>query len=101
MSTTITTSIDIRQTMYGQDNTLASVEAMAGGRLRLHYNDGAEYLLDLSPLISRGGVMDKLADPDAFSLVRLASSGRAIEFSAASISRRFLRVDSESKGGPP
>jgi hypothetical protein len=49
-------------------------------RLLVHYFGGGEVLFDFKPLVERGGVFAKLADPRFFAQAAVGERGRYIEW---------------------
>src|SRR6185295_10999773 len=95
--------LDVHQIMYGQENLLVKAEPLAGRRLRLEYSDGASYVLDMQPLIAKGGVMAELDNDDVFKAVRISVHGSALEFTEdLDFCADSIRVDCEfQKAGYP
>lgn len=59
---------------------IRAVEATPGYRLAVAWEGGRPSVIDLSDMISRGGVFSALADEAAFSAVRVGEGGRVIEW---------------------
>jgi hypothetical protein len=59
---------------------ILSVEERPGYRLMLGWGGGRESIVDLSDMISRGGVFAALSDRDKFAAVRVGEKGRLIEW---------------------
>jgi len=76
----VQTTIPSIEEILALDNRIERVEALPEFILRIHYSDGAVYLLDFKPEIARGGVMSALSDPGVFERVRVTQDGEAIEF---------------------
>lgn len=56
-------------------------EMLAGHRLHLRFEDGADGILDLAPLVRRGGVFETIATaPETF---RLGPHGRSVAWTDA------------------
>jgi hypothetical protein len=54
--------------------------ARSDGGLRLRFNDGVEGVFDPAPLVVRGGVFTRLADPAYLAAARIGENGRSLEF---------------------
>ena len=63
-----------------QMHSIRDVAVHPGFRLRLNFDDGKEALVDIGPLIGRGGVFAALADPRRFAEARIGPRGRSIEW---------------------
>ena len=61
-------------------HTIVSAVAHAGFAVRLEYSDGVVIDVDFKPVIARGGVFERLSDPDVFRQVRVGERGRYIEW---------------------
>jgi hypothetical protein len=59
---------------------IRAVEARPGYRLAVAWDKGRSSIIDLSDMISRGGVFGALSDNSRFSAVRVGEGGRAIEW---------------------
>lgn len=59
---------------------ITSLTALSGSRLSLGFADGSSGTLDLAPLIARGGVFARLADPAEFAKAAIGPSGRSVEW---------------------
>jgi hypothetical protein len=59
---------------------ILSVEARPGYRLVLGWGGGRQAIVDLSDMISRGGVFAPLSDQNKFAAVRVGEKGRLIEW---------------------
>ena len=58
--------------------TIKSAEPLPEGRIRLGWSDGAETVVDLAPVLAKGGVFAFLRDPAAFNAVALGARGRTL-----------------------
>ena len=58
--------------------TIQSAEPLPAGRLRLVWGDGTESVVDLTPVLAKGGVFAFLTDPAAFNAVTLGERGRTL-----------------------
>lgn len=58
--------------------TIRCAEPLPASRVRLVWDDGGESVVDLAPLLARGGVFAHLADPAAFSAVEVGPRGRTL-----------------------
>jgi hypothetical protein len=59
---------------------ILSVEARPGYRLALGWGGGRESIVDLSDMISRGGVFSALSDKDKFAAVQVGEKGRLVQW---------------------
>lgn len=59
---------------------IRSVEARPGYRLAVSWDQGRVAVVDLSDMISRGGVFTKLSDKNKFALVRVGENSRIVEW---------------------
>ena len=59
---------------------ILSVEAKPGYRLALVWGGGRQSIVDLSDMISRGGVFAALSDKDKFAAARVGEKGRLVEW---------------------
>jgi hypothetical protein len=59
---------------------IRSVEARSGYRVVVAWDTGRPLIIDLSDMISRGGVFAALSDHSKFSAVRVGDSQRVIEW---------------------
>jgi len=66
--------------MMKHGTKLVEVAPLPGHRLKLAYNDGARFTLDITDLIESGGVYAALRDEHVFTKVSLAADGSYIEF---------------------
>jgi hypothetical protein len=57
---------------------IQSVEPLAASRIRLVWGDGARSVVDLSPVLAKGGVFAFLTDPAAFNAVAVGPRGRTL-----------------------
>jgi len=60
--------------------TIRSVQNTEAGRLRLTFSDGTTGVIDLNPMIKRGGVFATLKDPAEFSRYSVGEHGRTIQW---------------------
>jgi hypothetical protein len=77
---------------------ITSAEAVIHGVLKIRWDDGYSGVVDLRPVIARGGVFAYLQDPERFRTVEVAEfghalvwtteTGDAIDFGADSLRRR-------------
>lgn len=58
--------------------TIQVAEPSPESRIRLVWDDGAESVVDLRPLLATGGVFAFLTDPVAFSAVAIGERGRML-----------------------
>ena len=61
-------------------HVIQNVVPMARSTLALTYAGGESVLVDLGPLIRKGGVFSTLADPEFFARVRVGQGGRYLEW---------------------
>lgn len=59
---------------------IRAVQAGAGFRLRITYDDGQTITVDFSPVIRQGGVFAPLADPAFFACAAVDPRGRAVSW---------------------
>ena len=59
-------------------NKIEQFKLLPENRLALRYDDGAEFIVDMNPVISRGGVFARLKQPEYFALARLGPRGRSL-----------------------
>ncbi len=59
---------------------IKAVEARQGYRLSVVWDTGRQAVIDISDMISRGGVFAALSDKATFSAVRVGGGGRTIEW---------------------
>ncbi|MDQ2801907.1 MAG: DUF2442 domain-containing protein [Pseudomonadota bacterium] len=59
---------------------IRSVEARPGYRLAVSWDQGRTGVVDLSDMISRGGVFAELADKQKFARVRIGENSRVVEW---------------------
>lgn len=59
---------------------IVAIEALPGFRLKLTYAGGRAIEIDFASKIQKGTVTGPLADPEIFKRVKIAPSGRAIEW---------------------
>jgi Protein of unknown function (DUF2442) len=58
--------------------TIQNAEPLPAGRIRLVWGDDSESVVDLAPLLAKGGVFASLADPAAFNAVAVGERGRTL-----------------------
>ena len=58
--------------------TIPRAEPLPDSRVRLGWGDGAETVVDLAPVLAKGGVFAFLRDPAAFNSVALGARGRTL-----------------------
>jgi Protein of unknown function (DUF2442) len=58
--------------------TIQNAAPLPAGRIRLTWDDGSESVVDLAPLLAKGGVFAFLADPAAFNAVAVGERGRTL-----------------------
>ncbi|HEX5723993.1 MAG TPA: DUF2442 domain-containing protein [Longimicrobiaceae bacterium] len=59
---------------------IENVRVAEGSVLELTYAGGETVVVDISPLIERGGVFSRLADPAVFARVVIGGGGRYLEW---------------------
>jgi Protein of unknown function (DUF2442) len=59
-------------------HTIAGVKPLADGRLSLAFDEGDTVDIDLSPMISQGGVFAPLRDPARFATVEIGPDDRTL-----------------------
>lgn len=57
---------------------ILSAEAVIQGVLKVRWNDGYAAVVDLRPVIERGGVLSYLQDPDRFRQVAVGEYGHTV-----------------------
>jgi Protein of unknown function (DUF2442) len=57
---------------------IVSAEPVIHGVLKIEWNDGYAGIVDLRPVIDRGGVLAHLQDPDRFRDVRVGEYGHSV-----------------------
>jgi hypothetical protein len=57
---------------------IRNAEPLPASRIRLTWDDGTELLIDLSPVLAKGGVFAFLRDPAAFNAVKVGPRGRTL-----------------------
>jgi hypothetical protein len=77
---------------------IRSVEARSGYRVVVAWDTGRPSIIDLSDMISRGGVFASLSDHTKFSAVRVGESQRVIEWPEPvdDLGDPVLEIDAES-----
>jgi Protein of unknown function (DUF2442) len=58
--------------------TIQSAEPLPPSRIRLVWDDGSDSVVDLAPVLTRGGVFTFLTDPAAFNAVTVGERGRIL-----------------------
>jgi len=58
--------------------TLQSAQPLPESRIKLVWGDGAESVVDLAPLLAKGGVLAFLREPAAFKAVAVGPRGRTL-----------------------
>ena len=58
--------------------TIRTAEPLPESRVRLVWGDGFESVIDLGPILAKGGVFAFLADPTAFDTVEVGERGRTL-----------------------
>jgi Protein of unknown function (DUF2442) len=58
--------------------SITAVEPLPQTRLRITWADGSKSLIDLRPLLAKGGVFEVLADQTRFEAVRIGERGRTL-----------------------
>lgn len=58
--------------------TIQNVQALPANRIRLAWADGSESVVDLGPVLTKGGVFEFLRDPAAFGNVAVGPRGRTL-----------------------
>jgi hypothetical protein len=58
--------------------TIRSAEPLPESRIRLVWGDGAESVIDLKPLLAKGGVFAFLRDAAAFDAMKVGARGRTL-----------------------
>ena len=58
--------------------TIQSAQALPESRIRLVWGDGAESVVDLAPVLAKGGVFAFLREPAAFNAVAVGARGRTL-----------------------
>ncbi len=77
---------------------IVSVEARPGYRLAIGWGGNRHSVVDLSDMISRGGVFAALSDKDKFAAVRVGEKGRLIEWPepADDLGHPVVEIDSSA-----
>jgi hypothetical protein len=57
---------------------IVSAEAVIQGVLKMRWHDGYVAVVDLRPVIARGGVLSSLEDPETFRQVAVGDHGHAV-----------------------
>jgi Protein of unknown function (DUF2442) len=58
--------------------TIQAAEPLPGKRIRLMWGDGTESVVDLTPVLAKGGVFAFLREPAAFNAVAVGARGRSL-----------------------
>jgi Protein of unknown function (DUF2442) len=58
--------------------SISAVEPLPQTRVRITWADGSESVIDLRPLLTKGGVFDVLADRARFEAVQIGERGRTL-----------------------
>jgi len=58
--------------------TIQSAEPLPASRVGLAWGDGSESVVDLTPVLAKGGVFAFLTDPGAFNGVAVGGRGRTL-----------------------
>jgi hypothetical protein len=58
--------------------TIQAAEPLSERRVRLVWGDGSESVVDLGPVLAKGGVFEFLEDPAAFAAVAVGERGRTL-----------------------
>jgi hypothetical protein len=58
--------------------TIQSAQPLPESRIRLVWGDGSESVVDLAPVLAKGGVFAFLRDPAAFNAVAVGARGRTL-----------------------
>jgi hypothetical protein len=58
--------------------SITAVEPLPQTRLRITWADRSESVIDLRPLLAKGGVFEALADQGRFDAVRIGERGRTL-----------------------
>lgn len=58
--------------------TIQTAQALPGNRIRLVWGDGSQSVVDLGPVLAKGGVFAFLRDPAAFDAVAVGPRGRTL-----------------------
>lgn len=77
---------------------IKSVEARPGYRLAIAWDRGQGSMVDLSDMISRGGVFEELSDSKKFGAVRIGENNRLVEWPAPSdeLSYPLIGIDADA-----
>jgi hypothetical protein len=58
--------------------TIQTAEPLPQNRVKLVWGDGSESVIDLTPVLAKGGVFVYLVDPTAFNAVAVGARGRTL-----------------------
>jgi hypothetical protein len=58
--------------------TIQSVAPLPANRIRLAWDDGAQSVVDLTPVLAKGGVLALLTDPAVFNAIAVGARGRTL-----------------------
>lgn len=58
--------------------TIQTAQPLPQNRIKLVWGDGSESVVDLTPVLAKGGVFAFLADPAAFNAVAVGARGRTL-----------------------
>ena len=58
--------------------TIQTAEPLPASRIRLVWDDNSNSVVDLAPVLAKGGVFTFLTDPAAFNAVAIGSRGRTL-----------------------
>jgi Protein of unknown function (DUF2442) len=58
--------------------TILSADPLPASRIRLVWGGGSDSVVDLAPLLAKGGVFAFLSDPAAFDTVAIGERGRSL-----------------------
>ena len=57
---------------------IQDVKALSNHNISVLYKDGGQFIIDMTPLILRGGVFAHLKDPEFFRKVTIGPQGRSL-----------------------
>ncbi len=58
--------------------TIQTAEPLPASRIRLVWDDNSDSVVDLAPVLAKGGVFTFLTDPAAFNAVAIGARGRTL-----------------------
>jgi Protein of unknown function (DUF2442) len=58
--------------------TIQTAEPLPASRIRLVWDDNSDSVVDLAPVLAKGGVFTFLTDPTAFNAVAIGARGRTL-----------------------